>query len=254
MTGDVGIRVTIDTGFYLNAVSVAVARHVVDLRVALRSFEDGSFRDKAEMASTGALLKFTIEPKGMEETAPARLCNRCFVTMVGELVTFLDRMVAVQNCMAQPPLVPAAVTTTARVQALVLQRIEDEYRSVARDRTLTNPRKLERFPAIDANVKNAALSYFDLRRTIEHHGSRPIRDVTVRFARLKLLAGDVEITQPGHVVAENTAVNLGMNYESRLLPIGDAVVLEEHELEHIMFTIQHLIAPEVLRSMSGAPA
>src|SRR5713101_4605326 len=77
-----GISVRIDPGLYLSVLSQGVARHLGDLRVALRSLEDGSFSTKASAPRPGALLQFTFAPTAQLDTAAVRLCNRCFVNIV----------------------------------------------------------------------------------------------------------------------------------------------------------------------------
>ncbi len=242
----------IDPGFYLAVLSSAITQHLADLRVALRSFEDGSFRGKAATGA-GKVLNFAIEPEGLAAHAPTRLCNRCFVSIVGEMVTYLDRMIALQNAIAGPPMPPDARSKDDLLRQ-VATRLDDEYRAVASDTSLTNPKKLDRFSTIDVSLaREPALSYFQLRRAIEHHGSRPLRSIVLRFARLKLLAGSDEITEMGRPLPENTGISLGMQVESREFIAGQPIKLRETELEHISFTIQHLIAPEIRRVLVERP-
>src|ERR1043166_4647501 len=103
-----GIAVRLDPGRYLGVLSAYVARHVGDLRVVLRSLEDGSFAEKASASRPGKLLHFQVGSFGTPDAkaAAARLCNRCFVNIVAELLTYLDRTIAMQKVLAASLTVP----------------------------------------------------------------------------------------------------------------------------------------------------
>ena len=242
-----GISVRIDPGLYLSGLSQGVARHLGDLRVALRSLEDGSFSTKASAPRPGALLQFTFAPTAQPDTAAVRLCNRCFVNIVAELITYLDRMIAFQRCRSRQMTIPSGVTTQGDLLQFIRQQLEEEYSAVARDRRLSNPKKLDSFPGIAGIARDSALSYFAVRRTIEHHGDHPEENIALWYGRLKLVAGSVELTTPGQAAPPGAGISLGMDHVSRMIPAKTPVSLTEAELEHIVFTIQHLIGPEVRR-------
>ncbi len=67
------------------------------------------------------------------------------------------------------------------------------------------------------------------------------------------ITGSDEITEMGRPLPENTGISLGMQVESREFIAGQPIKLRETELEHISFTIQHLIAPEIRRVLVERP-
>ncbi len=241
------IAVTMDSRLYLSVLSQAVAGHLAALRVALRSLEDGSSMSKAATPRPGAFLQFSFELPAGPDAAAAQLCNRCFVSVVGELVTYLDRMIAFKRFTSKQVPLPSGITTPDAVLQLVQRLLDEEYAAVARDTSLSNPKKLGFFPGIDPIARDSSLSYFSVRRCLEHHGGRPAEDLIIWYGRLKLIAGDMEITQAGQAAPPGVGISLGMDHTSRVLAAGAMVGLKEDELEHIVFTVQNLIGPEVRR-------
>lgn len=248
------IAVTLDPGMYLSSLSQSVDAHLGALRASLRSLEDGSFKTKAATPRPGAFLRFSFDLTAPPAIAASQLCNRCFVSIVGELVTFLDRMIAFKRLASQQLTTPNDVATADDVLQFVQRRLDDEYTAVARDTNLTNPKKVAFFPGIADIARDASLSYFAVRRCLEHHGGRPAEELTLRYGRLKLLSGDMEFTQAGQSGLPGVGISLGMDHSTRVIPPGAAVALTEEELEHIVFTIKCLIGPEVRRVLQEATA
>jgi len=245
-------------GLYLSMLSKAVTEHMAALRVGLRSLEDGSFKSKAETPRPGALMQFSLQlPVDVNrDAAAAQLCNRCFVSIVGELVTYLDRMIAFKRLRSKQLFIPTGVRTRDDVLQLIQRLLDEEYTAVARDTSLSNPKKLAEFPGIVQIANDSCLSYFSVRRCLEHHGGRAAEDLVISYGRLKLIAGDgsMEFTQPGQPGPPGVGINLSMDHTSRVLPAGNAVALKEDELEHIVFTIQMLIGPEIKRVLDATNA
>ncbi len=234
------IHITIDPVFHLSALSQAVEGHLTDLRVGLRSLEDGSFKTKAAASRPGGFLNFSFELPDAPDAARARLTSRCFINVVGELITYLDRMIAFRRFTSRKDVPwPTEVRTQEELLAWVERQLEDEYKAVARNQGLKNPDKIRSFPGIMEVALDSALSYFSIRRCVEHHGGRPQEELTLRYPRLRLLFAGVE-AKPGMPGPVGVGLDLGMGYESRALPPGEPVALTEEELEHAVFTIQNL--------------
>jgi len=249
-----GTNVQLDASFHLAVLSQGVAGHVADVRAALRSLDDGTYAVKADTARPGAFLQFKLGSSGdSDEGARTRLCNRCFVGMVGELITFIDRMIAFRRLLGTQMKVPPTVNTPQAVSEFVHSRLEEAYREVATDTSLSNPKKLTTFAGINDLSRRAALSYFSVRRAIEHHGHSPQTNIDLVFGRMRLLAGDAEIVETGQVLPEGTGISVGLHHSMRELASGIEIAVREDELEHVAFTIQLLIGPEIARVASGLP-
>lgn len=240
------ISVKINPQQYLFVLTQKLGGHFSDLRVALRSLEDGSFAEKAAKSRPGSLLDIMFEKLAPHDEAVKRLCNRCFINLVGELITFLDRMIALQSFVSKSVQLPS-VTNIDELKAIVTERLEEEYRMVSTDTKLSNPVKLAKFSGIDSFAQECALSYFAIRRAIEHHGGHNLNELTMKYMRLKLLAGEMEITYTGQHAPPNTGISLRADHVSRSIAARSDVILTEEELEHIVFTINNLIAPEIQR-------
>jgi hypothetical protein len=245
-------HVNLDPGFYGAVLGQRLSAHVADLRASLRTIEEGSYHAKAATSRPGAFLRFGIGEGAGIDGAQTRLCRRCFVSLVGELVTYLDRMIAGRRLLGTKVTLPPN-TTLNEAQAFVQARIEEEYQQVAKDTRLTNPKKIAEFAGINNFARDAAHSYFDIRRVIEHRGGVTEKPITLRYMRPKMMAGQIEITASGQPAAPGTGLSIGIDHVSRTLDAGLEVVIMEEEIEHVMFTIQALIAPEIERVWRGTP-
>ena len=197
-------------------------------------------------------MQFSFDLAATPDAAATQLCNRCFVSVVGELVTYLDRMIAFKRLTSKQVPIPSGITTLDGARQVVQQLLDDEYATVAKDTSLSNPKKLGFFPGIAPIARDSTLSYFAVRRCLEHHGGNSAKGLTLWYGRLKLLAGNVEITQRGQAGPPGVGISLGMDHKSRLIPPGVAVALTEDELEHIVFTVKNLVGPEIQRVLVEA--
>ena len=224
-----------------------LSAHVADLRASLRSVEDGSYGAKAAVSRPGAFFHFGIGEGAGTDGAAARLCNRCFVSLVGELITYIDRMIACRRIVGTTVKLPPN-TTADEACALVDARIEQEYQTVAQDTRPTNPKKIAEFAGIDSFPRDAVHTYFDVRRAIEHRGGVTEKEIAMRYGRLKIWPAKSRLTASGQAAPPNAGISIGMDHVSRAIGAGSEAVISEDEIEHIMFKIQALVAPEIERA------
>jgi hypothetical protein len=243
-------QVNINPDLFVAEFQNAIEGHVADLRNTLRALEDGSFAQRASTPRADVVihLELGLSGSGAEQTA-GRACNGCFLDLTRALINYLDRMIAVQKCIAEPPPVPSGTSGREGVIRVVSEYLEGVHRTVARDTGLTNPRKIDRFPGLVDGARQAALSYFGLRRCLEHHGGVPDRELRIQYHKLSIVAGGHEITKLPYVAAENTAISLRTEAETKVFPAGTDVALTEADIEKIVFTLQSIIAPEVRRCL-----
>jgi len=243
------LKINLDT--YLREFQQQLTTHLASLRATLRALEDGSFHEKAALQRSESVIHFQL---GMDDSANLNMvgdaCNRCFLDLTRALITYMDRMISIRRLKGTRVTFPSNVQSNEDLQSFVLSQFESHYRSVASDRSLTNPRKVDALSELGPFEKQASLSYFELRRCLEHHGAVPSSDITIYFIRPVVLAGDVEITQLPYVAPENIAINLRIDRPSILFAAGQKVLLKEADVENISMTLQMLIGPEVRRIVS----
>lgn len=243
------LKINLDT--YLREFQQQLTTHLASLRATLRALEDGSFHEKVALQRSESVIHFQV---GIDEGASLNLvggaCNRCFLDLTRALITYMDRMISIRRLKGTEVKFPPNIHSNEDLQSFVLAQFESHYRSVAADRRLTNPRKLQELSGLGTFEKQASLSYFELRRCLEHHGSVPSSDITIYFIRPVVLAGDVEITQLPYVAPENTGINLRIDRPALQFLAGQKVQLKESDAENISMTLQMLIGPEIRRVVS----
>jgi hypothetical protein len=123
--------------------------------------------------------------------AEQRHIDTCFRAVIAAFITFLDRMIAVQKLTGTT--IPIDQTMSGE-QALTRSRehIDHKILQVASDRALTNPKKIESFAGLSDFSKDAAKSYFALRRCLEHHDGIPDEDIDLIWRALRYCCGDRE--------------------------------------------------------------
>jgi hypothetical protein len=109
---------------------------------------------------------------------------------------------------------------------------------------LTNPRKIQELANLGTYEREALLSYFQLRRCLEHHSGIASDDITVHYSRFVISAAGEEIRNLPYVAPENTSIDAHFERET-VFPRGTKVALTEADVENICLTLQLLIAPNV---------
>lgn len=229
---------------------------IAELRHTLRSIEDGSFLSKADQLRPGAVMQFRVDCaiSSASDTASARAgaCNKCFHVLVKALITYLDRMIALMHCVGDAP-VPPNLSTAQEIVDLTNKRLEDAYREVSSDSRLTNPKKLERFIGLPIFPKAAMLSYFQIRRHLEHHSGIPNQNCSLHLMTPTVFAGDHEITSLPYITPSGgSAIKICIEQTEKNFHGGAAIALTEEDIESIYFTVNNCIIPEIERTLTGS--
>jgi hypothetical protein len=228
----------------LGAFQQDIGESQVRLRSVLRSIEDGSYHRGAQAGRPGAVLKFQFASSEIQaDSAAATACNDCFLSFIRALVELIDRLLAMRKLVGTRLAMPTHLSSHAALDAYAWELIEAEYHKVARDVSLSNPGKVARFDRLDSFEKEATLSYFTLRRCLEHHGGVPNADLTITYYRPYLVAGKSEITRLGESLPENTGIALTAEVPKHVFPSAKEIKLNEADIEYIGFTLVHVIGP-----------
>lgn len=247
-------RITINPDGYIGQLQKALAGHMSDLRNTLRSIEDGSYAIRARVTRPNAVISFQLPPMGSHNTgdAAASACNGCFLDLVRELITYLDWMIAVQRLIQKKIVAPRAIHGMKEVQDFVGGQLKESYLCVARDASLTNPKKISEFSAIADLARKAALSYFAVRRCLEHRSGASSEELVLYTLKPLICVGGKEITTLPHAVDKGNAISVRMEEDTRTFVPGSIIRLTEADVEGVYFTIQHVIAPEVRRCLGAS--
>jgi hypothetical protein len=136
---------------------------------------------------------------------------------------------------------------TTKMNAIVSEAIQ----KVSVDTSLTNPKKLGKFSGLSDFSTTASLSYFALRRCIEHHKSIPQSDIELLYRRLRLQVSGQEITALPFIVEKGAEVSMDLLDAQKKFEEGKAIVLTEEDLDHLVVTIRMVIAPEIATTASN---
>ncbi len=239
----------INPDVYLAQMHQQTAAALAELRNTLRALDDGSFAQRAAAPRPEGVVSFRLDNPPADQDGVHRACASCFLGLVRALITFIDRMVAVKRIIGQSVQIPSTVLNLADLQTFLSNRLEETYTNVARDTRLTNPTKLSSLGIGSDFVKAAALSYFSLRRCLEHHNGIPDKDILLLYSKLMFSAGDEEITKLPFVAKEGANITMKLDDSERVFHAGVKVELTEHDIEQIFFTIQSVVGPQIRQTV-----
>jgi hypothetical protein len=238
----------VNTDVYLGQMQRQLAASIADLRNTLRAIEDGSFAQRAVTPRPDTVVHFRLDSVvSPDNNAVAHACTSCFLTFVRSLITFIDRMVAVKRLLGQTIEIPPTISNAEELQQFVANHFEKTYEAVARDTGLSNPAKLTELGLSSDFAKKATLSYFGVRRCLEHHSGVPDRDINLWYFKPTILAGEEEITHVPYVTKEATQVSF--DHVSKTCSAGSNIQLTEYDVEQVVFTIQSVIGPEIRKTV-----
>jgi hypothetical protein len=243
------LEVKLNPDVYLANLNQQVANSLAGLRNTLRSIDDGTFVNRASEPRPQSVVHFRIDNVHADQDSVHKACASAFLDIVRALITFIDRIVAVRRCVGKSFQVPDTVTNLVELQAFMEKQLEDTYSTVARDTKLTNPAKFKSLGVPSPAIEKAVLSYFALRRTIEHHNGVPEQDTGLWYWKSTIFCGQEEITAVPFVAKEAAQVSIKIETVERVFPAGQKIDLTESDIEQIFFTIQSVVGPEIRKTV-----
>ena len=240
------IQVSINADMYIAQLEASFAASLASMRHTLRAIEDGSFISKAGECSPKSVLQIRIATT--EANCPeaiTRACNNCFIELIRAFITFLDRMIALQRVTKKQLKLGNSWATAEELLEYVKEVMESEYLMVAQDTQLRNPDKIAMFHNLPDFPKRAALSYFSVRKCLEHHSGQTAKSIVMHYTKPVVTADGEEIQAFPIEVQKGTEIGIRMSREYREWKKGEIVELNEAIVDHVYFTIRHVIAPQI---------
>jgi hypothetical protein len=185
---------------------------------------------------------------GLRDAAPERAARGCFLNGIGKFISFLDKLIATQRVAKQGIPVERDIADPEDLKNYVQEYIATAIAKVAQDRSLTNPKKMQCFAGISADVNEAALQLFELRRTFEHYQDVPQKEFVVPSRRIGIFVDGVEITQIPWTVKAGQALSAGVVIEEKIYPAGVKIALSPKDASELVFMMRTFLAPEVFRA------
>lgn len=238
MSEDTAIRLSpeIYQSYFLRAMD----GHIADLKAILRSLEDGSFIDRATAPSPGSVLKLTIDRNSApEQNAVQRACGNCFRGIVGDFLGFADRIIAFNQVLNRGSIkVENSPISKDELVGILRNALDDEYRRVASDRSLSSHIKIDRVLRTNDGLR-IAKSLVLVRNCLEHRGGVPDEDINFIYRRMTLSTGGVEVKSfPAEVVDEK--LTLDLRVENRIFERGKKIELTEVDIDNVSWTVRFL--------------
>ena len=239
------ISIEINVAGYRDRFISEIATHIADLNQALKALRDGTFVANAIQHKNVQGVTVGYTHPNVAAGAERRHVETCFRAVIGAFITFLDRMIAIQNLSSDIPFERNLDSDAAL--GYVEEYIDRKILEVARDTKLKNPGKLDRFAGLQPWSKDAATSFFALRRCLEHHDGIPDQDIKLKWKALRIFCNDKEIDGLPYRINAGETLNMRMVEMTKTLPKSQRVQVSEQELRDILTTLEHVISTEIVQ-------
>lgn len=219
---------------------------LADLAHTMHSVQNGTYANHATGQSFG-LVQANFLPNAMPLAARAleRAATNCFRSVIANFISFLDRLIAFQDLATAKVVADRDITTLDDLYAYLNSKVNRRIGMIASDTSLSNPKKLARFPGLSEVAKHAVLGYLALRRCIEHHQFVAQEDIHISIWAHKVFIDDVEVLQLPARCTEGQRVEYRIIGEERIFPKGSKVTLNPQDVHSIVTALRGSIAPEI---------
>jgi hypothetical protein len=244
------ITATINLESFLALLQQGLASAGASLRNTLRSVEEGTFNDRARRSNSDAVVQFSMDVQPPAVTAAyLDACNKCFLDQVRALVAYVDQLLSGEKCVNELRLPLKDFSGPEELKAAFDRHLEAAYQDVSRNSHLTNPRKLEMLGDMPSFAKEASLSYFEVRRCIEHHSCVPQREIVLCYIQLTPVVNGIAVERLPVEVPAGGIVTLRTDQLTKSFRANERMALSEADIERATLTIHGLIAPSMLNAV-----
>ena len=205
--------------------------------------------DAYRMGITRLILE---RPDQLGAQAIERAARVCFLNAIGKFISFLDKLIASQKNATEGIPINRDIADLEDLKRYIVQHTDEQIARVASDRALSNPKKLDCFPGLDADVRSRCLGYFQLRRTLEHHQDLPERDLNIFTKRAGLFIDDSEVRELPHPIRKGQKMEVRILNEQKRFTGGKKIVLSPQDAHDLAFTLRNFLAPEIFKAHIGA--
>jgi hypothetical protein len=250
MANQVG-SMTMDLTGWLSEMQMEMDGYLANLAQVCVAAETKSYADNLAAMQFGITRLILEHAKELGEKAPELEARSCFLNAIGKFISFLDKLIASQR------LAKEGIPITKNVSVNELQNYVNEYiaaliEKVAKNTALKNPDKIACFPGVSPEIRDTALEYFGLRRTLEHHQDKPEKLLTVHIHRVALMVNDVEIKAIPFQIKPGEVLGAQIAREQRQYSQGSKITLSPKDAHDLVFTMRNVLAPEIFRAHLAA--
>lgn len=247
----INLQINVNPQVYLAQLVDALGGHISDLRNTLRTIEDESFSARAKQQGPNMIVHIQASEKALgKDDATQRAVDNCFLAMMRSLITFVDRVLAMKNAIAQPIRnIPAEVANN-NLASFVEEHLENCYRKVAENTSLTNPKKVEMLTGLPDWIRDSVRAMFAVRRALEHHSGVAKADIRLSLRRTIFTIGDEELKNVPMEFKDGGTLSIRIVEAEIHLPANTPIRLSDIDLEYLFFTLQSMIGPKILHTLA----
>lgn len=225
---------------------------IADLtQVCSAAGQNTTYQQQIENYRFGVARIILEKPEELSAVAPERAARTCFLNVIGKYIGFLDKLIASQRLTHVD--LEHEIHSMEELQSFVNECFERETAKVARDKSLSNPKKIDCFQNSSAYLRDTSKAYFQLRRALEHHNDVPGSDLVIPTQRIGFLAGAEEIKTLGVMLPKGEALAIKMFHEELRFAKGQKITLKPQNAYDLVFTMRMVLAPEIFRSHIETP-
>lgn len=215
-------------------------------RAVMTAHDSGSLNAASLRTRPGSLVTLEV-PAPAAAAVVQKASLECFLNMVRATVEFADRMLAFRAVRWRS----VRLTADLPVEDLprfIEQLIENEYQTVAQDRSRGGPKKLEQLGLSD-ELLAVGRQLFEVRRCLEHHSARPARDLVVQYPVMGITIDGKLVESLPTRIQKGQTLGASTRFESLQLPQGRTIVLGEDLLEGVFVWLNSFLAPATLKAV-----
>lgn len=234
-------RLTVDLNSWVGEFQRELDALLSDMLQLCSAAEQNRYSDTVMNQRSGIQMMIQ-NAETLGDNAPQRAARGAFIGTMSKFSGFLDRLIASRMIAVDGMPITRDLRGEADVVAYVNGFIEEAVSAVARDSSMTFPKKVDCFSGVDAAIREMALNYNKLRNALEHHHDLPKAEIKVRVRRMIPMVGDQEIKQFPVLVPKGGTMGVRMVDEEKAFVANKRITLDPQDAYDLIFTLRYIIA------------
>jgi hypothetical protein len=172
--------------------------------------------------------------------------------VVGELLTFMDSVIAVQRIKAAGIPINRPLHAEQEIVDYATEYLAVTQQGVAIDKSLSAPMKIG-LCGLTGESELEANAYVQLRNAIEHHGGVPAKDIILTLKALQLITTSGSIITGPMTLEAGEGIAMRLDIHKKICPKGVKVTLTPDEMKRATFTVETFAREIIERESSPKP-
>lgn len=248
MAEDVTAPFEINPQLWADRLFVATEGHIGAMRIVLSTLDDGSYIERISPSRQVGLTSWVLVNVAPPEILAKEERRKALLAISRSFVDFVDTMIAIQNLSASPLVATRPLRGLDQVSKFVQEVVDAEAQGVGRDRSLSIPKKIARFPSIDPFMKDAFTAMFLMRNALEHHKGIAQQDIALHTRRLMFLKnGMAELDESNSIFEVGETIEAVIRDQTKTIRAGEEIDLSEEEIEWFVRHVTLFLVPQLAK-------